>query len=107
MCSDDLSEVRNKNGEGIMPIYTYKCQEVETLKKLKIPFGVIINRADIGDIKVEDYCEKEKIPVLMRIPFKKEIAIAYSKGEPIIKVLPEYKRDFKNFFNKIKKEVEK
>jgi MinD superfamily P-loop ATPase len=80
---------------------------VETLKKLKIPFGVIINRADIGDKKVEDYCEKEKIPVLMRIPFKKEIAIAYSNGEPIIKVLPEYKMDFKNFFNKIKKEVEK
>jgi len=76
---------------------------VETLQKLKIPFGVIINRADIGDKKVEEYCQKEKIPVLMRIPFKKEIAIAYSKGEPMIKVLPEYKKDFQNFFNKIKK----
>jgi len=74
---------------------------VEVLKQLKIPFGVIINRADIGDKKVEEYCQKENIPVLMRIPFNKEIAMAYSKGEPMIRVLPEYKKDFQNCFDKI------
>jgi len=74
---------------------------VEVLKQLKIPFGVIINRADIGDKKVEEYCQKENIPVLMRIPFNKEIAMAYSKGEPMIRVLPEYKKDFQICFDKI------
>lgn len=75
---------------------------VEVLKKLKIVFGVVINRADLGNDKTERYCQKENIPVLMRIPFKKEIAMAYSKGEVIVKVFPEYKKDFQGFFNKIK-----
>jgi MinD superfamily P-loop ATPase len=43
---------------------------VEVLRKLKIPFGVVINRADLGNNKTEEYCQKENIPVLMKIPFK-------------------------------------
>jgi len=75
---------------------------VEVLRKLKIHFGVVINRADLGNNKTEEYCQKENIPVLMRIPFKKEIAMAYSKGESMVKAFPEYKKDFQNLFNAIK-----
>ncbi len=75
---------------------------VEVMRKLKIPFGVVINRAGLGDDKIEGYCQKENIPILMKIPFKKEIAIAYSKGEPIVRVFPEYKERFLGLFNKIK-----
>ncbi|MDD4980114.1 MAG: ATP-binding protein [Candidatus Omnitrophica bacterium] len=75
---------------------------VEVLRKLKIPFGVVINRSDLGNNKTEEYCQKENIPVLMRIPFRKEIAMAYSKGEPMVKAFPESKKDFQSFFNKIK-----
>lgn len=74
---------------------------VEVLRKLRIPFGVVINRADLGNNKTEEYCEKERIPVLMRIPFKKEIAMAYSKGEPMVNVFPEYKKDFLGLFKAI------
>nr|AEI30570.1 iron-sulfur cluster-binding/ATPase domain protein [uncultured microorganism] len=74
---------------------------VEVLKKLKIPFGVVINRSDLGNNKTEAYCKQENIPVLMRIPFKKEIAMAYSKGEPMVEVFPEYRKDFQVLFNKI------
>lgn len=58
---------------------------VEVLKKIAIPFGVVINRADIGDTGVDDYCARQDIPVLMRIPFSREIAVSYSKGIPIVK----------------------
>ncbi len=75
---------------------------VEVLRKLKIPCGVVINRADLGNNKTEAYCKRENIPVLMRIPFKKEIAMAYSKGEPMVKAFPEYKKDFQSLFNAIK-----
>jgi len=75
---------------------------VEVLRKLKIPLGVVINRSDLGNNKTEEYCKQENIPVLMRIPFKREIAMAYSKGEPIVKVFPEYKKDFQGLFNTIK-----
>jgi len=75
---------------------------VEVLRKLKVPFGVVINRSDLGNEKTDEYCKKENIPILMRIPFKKEIAIAYSKGEPIVKTFPKYRKDFEELFNKIK-----
>jgi len=75
---------------------------VGVLRKLKVPFGVVINRSDLGNKKTDEYCKKENIPILMRIPFKKEIAVAYSKGEPIVKIFPEYKKDFEELFNKIK-----
>jgi MinD superfamily P-loop ATPase len=78
---------------------------VEVLRKLKILFGVVINRADLGNNKTEEYCEQEKIPILMRIPFKKEIAMAYSKGEPIVKVFPEYKEDFLSLYEQILKVI--
>lgn len=75
---------------------------MEVLRKLKVPFGVVINRSDLGNEKTDRYCRKENIPILMRIPFKKEIAVAYSKGELIVKEFPEYTKDFKELFNKIR-----
>ena len=76
---------------------------VEVLRKLRIPFGVIINRSDLGNEATDDYCKKENISILMRIPFKKEIAMAYSKGIPVVEAFPEYKKDFRELFDKINK----
>jgi len=78
---------------------------VEVLKKMRISFGVVINRSDLGDNKTEKYCEEKNIPILMRIPFKKEIASAYSKGASIVEEFPEYREQFKGLFEVIKKIV--
>lgn len=74
---------------------------VETLKEMKVPFGIVINRSDIGDRQVQDYCEDENIPVLMTIPLDRDIAVAYSKGQTIIGTQPEYKKRFYRLFEKI------
>lgn len=74
---------------------------VEVARKIKIPFGVIINRADLGDDKTEEYCKKENISILMRIPFRKELAVAYSTGNPIVDIFPEYRKEFQNLFARI------
>ena len=74
---------------------------VDTLRKMKLPFGVIINRSDTGDRKVEDYCREENIPVLMTIPTDRDIAVAYSKGMTIIETKPGYKAKFRQLFDKI------
>jgi MinD superfamily P-loop ATPase len=76
---------------------------VEVLRKLNIPFGVVINRANIGDDEVKTFCKKERIPVLLEIPFDREIAAAYSKGIPIIKAKPQYKAIFEKMFIEISK----
>jgi len=80
---------------------------VETLKKLKIPFGIIINRADVGDSSVQEYCHMENIPILMTIPMDKNIAVAYSEGKSIIETQPSYREKFIKLFNNIQKLMEK
>jgi len=62
---------------------------VETVRLLKIPFGVVINRSDSGDARVVEYCEKEKIRLLLQIPESRKIAEAYSRGESILSAAPE------------------
>ncbi|MCM8813755.1 MAG: ATP-binding protein [Candidatus Omnitrophica bacterium] len=71
---------------------------VEVVRKLNIPCGVVINRADIGDGKVEAYCRSESIPVLMKIPFKREIAAWYSEGIPLVERDAAYRQTFINLY---------
>ena len=74
---------------------------VEAVKLLGIPCGLVINRAGIGNDDVKDYAQNENIPVLLEIPFDKQIASAYSKGELLVQALPEYKEIFKGLYTSI------
>lgn len=74
---------------------------VEVLQKLKIPYGVVLNKCDIGDHKVEEYCKKNNIPLLLSIPLYREIAVAYSQGIPIVKIDSSYVQKFTQLFQKI------
>jgi MinD superfamily P-loop ATPase len=78
---------------------------VEIVRSLKIPFGVIINRDGVGDDRVEKYCGKEGIEVLLKIPHDEKIARLYSKGIPFIKQMPEWRTKFIGLIDKIKDEV--
>jgi len=78
---------------------------VDVVKHLKIPFGIIINRDNIGDKKVESYCKKNKIPILMKIPHSGEIAHLYSKGIPFVNEIKKWQEDFLKLFEKISEMV--
>jgi MinD superfamily P-loop ATPase len=80
---------------------------VDVVRHLDVPFGVIINRDGIGDKKVELYCQKEKIPVLMKILHSEEIARLYSDGIPFVNELTSWRDEFKKLFNQIGEEVKK
>ncbi len=80
---------------------------VDVVRHLGIPFGVIINRDGIGNKKVELYCQKEKIPVLMKILHSEEIARLYSDGIPFVNELTSWRDEFKKLFNQIAEEVKK
>ena len=73
------------------------------MRKLKIPFGVLINRSDIGSDEVCNYCKDEDIPILMQIPFKKEIAMAYSKGIPLVAEEAGLKEGFGKLYDDIER----
>jgi MinD superfamily P-loop ATPase len=78
---------------------------VETVKELNIPCGIVLNRAGVGDKKVEEYCQKENIPILLTIPLNSEIASFYSKGVTLVEGMPQWKDNFLGLFDKIREIV--
>lgn len=76
---------------------------VEVLEKLKIPYGVVLNKCDIGDRQVEEYCQKNSIPILLSIPLDREIAVAYSNGIPIVNMNQTYREKFLKLFQNVLK----
>jgi MinD superfamily P-loop ATPase len=80
---------------------------VQVLEGLKIPFGVIINRAGIGDKKTYNFCEEKDLPILLEIPFQRKIAELYSSGIPFVVEMPEWKRKFELLTDNIKGLVRK
>ena len=74
---------------------------VAVVRELRLPFGVVVNRAGSGDDRVQDYCRAEWITVLAEIPDDRRVAEAYSRGELAVDALPEYRELFQSLFNKI------
>jgi len=79
---------------------------VETAKELNIPYGVVINRAGIGDRKVEEYCRREDIAVLLTIPLDTDIARLYSRGITLAEGMPQWKESFLELFNEIRELID-
>jgi MinD superfamily P-loop ATPase len=74
---------------------------VGMVRELKLLFGVVINRCDIGDERVIRYCEKEEIPIIMELPDDRRIAEAYSRGEMIIDAVSEYAAPFSSLLETV------
>lgn len=68
---------------------------VSTLQELNKPFGVVVNRAGLGDDDVFNYLKNNDIELLLEIPFDKEIAKIYSKGSLLVEHHPQWKEKFK------------
>lgn len=54
---------------------------VELVKLYSIPFGIVINKDDGKDNMVKKYCREEGISLIGRIPYSRDTAVLYSKGE--------------------------
>lgn len=74
---------------------------VDVVRQMKIPFGVVINRAGLGNDAAEDYCRAENIPVLAKIPFDREIAVRYSVGGTLTDKLPGMAELFARLYDNI------
>jgi MinD superfamily P-loop ATPase len=74
---------------------------VETVRELNIPRGVVLNRAGVGDAGVQEYCQKQNIPILLTIPLDTGIAQLYAKGIPMVDGMPKWKDSFRQLFERI------
>jgi MinD superfamily P-loop ATPase len=80
---------------------------VGMVRSLAIPHGIVINRSDLGDDKVKEYAKEENIPILMEIPFDRQIAETYSKGKLLVEELPEWKERFIHLYEDVVKYAKK
>lgn len=76
-------------------------QMLGIVEEMKIPCGVVINREGIGNDQVRTYLAEHEIPVLMQIPFEKEIAQGTAAGQTLNDIHPEFEKEFLNLYHQI------
>lgn len=69
-------------------------QAMSTLDELKVPYVVVMNKCDIGF----DYKKKIKAKIIAEIPFSRDFARGYAKGE-VLEGLPQAKIYFEAMMN--------
>ena len=62
---------------------------VAATRQLEVPFAVAINRADVGDHRVREFCRDEGIPVILEIPDDRRVAEGYARGQAAVVAVPE------------------
>jgi len=74
---------------------------VEMVRALKLPLGVVINRAGMGDRETNAFCRQNRLAVLEEIPDDRRIAEAYSRGELAAEAIDEYGTLFEGLLEKV------
>ena len=78
---------------------------VEMVRALKLPFAVVINRADMGDDETRQYCRQEGIDVIAEIPDDRQVAEAYSRGEMMCEAIPKYWNLYGDLLTELEKRI--
>ncbi|MBG0788812.1 MAG: 4Fe-4S binding protein, partial [Anaerolineaceae bacterium] len=76
-------------------------QMLGVLKETGTPAGIVINRDGIGDQAIEDQLAALPLPILMRIPFREDIAANLARGDLLTEILPEYREAFQSLYDQI------
>ncbi len=61
---------------------------MELARDMGVPFAVVVNRAGIGDDRVQEYCRAEDITLLPELPYSWEAARAVSGGGLLVREIP-------------------
>ncbi|MGC9454065.1 MAG: ATP-binding protein [Phycisphaerae bacterium] len=78
---------------------------VEMVRALKLPFGVVINRSDIGDGDTVAYCRQQNIEVLAELGDDRRVAEAYSRGEAACEAVPGYRELYEELLQRVTRSV--
>jgi MinD superfamily P-loop ATPase len=78
---------------------------VDVLRVLKVPHGVVINRASLPHTEVRSFCKSKGIPILAEIPDDRRVAEAYSRGQMACDALAEYEPVFVDLLDAVEDQV--
>ncbi|MBN2000111.1 ATP-binding protein [candidate division KSB1 bacterium] len=73
----------------------------EIVREMNIPFGLVINKAGLGNRDVYRFCDKKSIPILLEIPFRQDLASSYASGEIWINLFPDVQKKFISLLGKL------
>jgi len=74
----------------------------------RIKHGIVINKFDLAENfykEIEKFAKINKIPILGRIPYRKDFVKSTIKMKPVTEINPRYKKLFKEIINKISVEL--
>jgi len=71
---------------------------VELGREMEMPMGVVVNRHVDGLTAIDEYCERESLPVLARIPFDRRVAAIYAEGGLVVDDHPDGARWFEDLW---------
>jgi MinD superfamily P-loop ATPase len=74
---------------------------VDLVRKMNLPFAVVINRYGIGNEDAERYCQAEGIEIALKLPDDRRIAEMCSTGRIIVDALGEYGQQFSELYEYI------
>jgi len=68
---------------------------VKLVNEMQKPFGVVINKANLGNREIYDYLETKDIEILSEIPFNRHYASRYARAELFSEIPEEIQRGYK------------
>ena len=71
-------------------------------RRLGVPLGIVINRCNLGDDRVEAYCHEEALPILARFPLDLDLARCYARGALVVDHSEGWRDRFRQLGNAIK-----
>ncbi len=77
-------------------------QMVGIINEMSIKAGIVINRENGAFLPADDFYRNISLPVLMRIPYDRQIAEGIARGALITDVKPEYITAFNSMYDQIK-----
>ena len=70
----------------------------------KIKSGIVINKFDLARkfcSKIESFAKRNEIPIIGRIPYKKDFVDSTIKMKPVVEINPEYRKVFEGIIEQI------
>lgn len=80
-------------------------QMLGIIEETGIPAGIVINRYGIGDDRIEKIINDKPHLVMLKIPYRKDIARNLATGELLIDIYDDFQPKFESLFEEIKTQV--
>jgi MinD superfamily P-loop ATPase len=78
---------------------------VRAAREIGVPTGIVINKDEAWSSNIEAYASEMDIPVIMRIPFRREIASLCSKGIPLTEVASSWDEAFWDMYARVERTI--